>query len=353
MRKAPTMSGEAQFEHLPRRLEELAAEDAAEVLEEARAEARQRVRALLADALSRSMLDWLGERAEDRGPASSSSPPTSPAVAPAAGADEHAGVVWYVYGVARKRAASWRLELDGVDPEHPVQAVAAGPLVAFASQVPRREFDDEQLRENLGDPEWVERLARGHERVLEELCDRGTVIPMRVCTVFRTEGGIDALLEREANALEDALSRLEARTEWGVKVFFDPGSRPRQSEDASSGSAGSGASGTAYLEHRRQQRDRRTRSEAEASRAAEQIHRRLAGVAAECVLRPPQRREVSGHQGEMIVNGAYLVDVNAREGFHRELERLRREFAPDGLELVATGPWPPYNFVPAALGAAL
>ena len=66
----------------------------------------------------------------------------------------------------------------------------------------------------------------------------------------------------------------------------------------------------------------------------------------------PQRPAASGHPGEMILNGVYLVEADALEAFRTEVAELSEAFAPSGIELEMTGPWPAYNFVPGTIGAA-
>ena len=55
--------------------------------------------------------------------------------------------------------------------------------------------------------------------------------------------------------------------------------------------------------------------------------------------------ELSGRRETMLLNGAYLVPVEGQAGFARAFEALRQEVGGHGIELVLTGPWPPYNFV--------
>jgi hypothetical protein len=50
----------------------------------------------------------------------------------------------------------------------------------------------------------------------------------------------------------------------------------------------------------------------------------------------------------MLFNGAYLV--GDRERFEEELAQAALEAREHRVELELTGPWPPYNFVPAELG---
>ena len=86
-----------------------------------------------------------------------------------------------------------------------VQPVAAGELVALTSRVPRREFGAEPLRERLNDLEWLERVAREHEAVLEHVLAGATLVPLRLCTIFDDADGVSRMLERERDALTSAL----------------------------------------------------------------------------------------------------------------------------------------------------
>ena len=43
---------------------------------------------------------------------------------------------------------------------------------------PLEEFTEERLREHLADMDWVEAMARAHERVLQSIRAQTTVVPM-------------------------------------------------------------------------------------------------------------------------------------------------------------------------------
>ena len=64
------------------------------------------------------------------------------------------------------------------------------------------------------------------------------------------------------------------------------------------------------------------------------------------------RPEMTGRSLPMIFNASYLVADAETEQFHAEFDRLGQDLAGLGIELERTGPWPPYNFVPGAIGAA-
>jgi hypothetical protein len=155
---------------------------------------------------------------------------------------------------------------------------------------------------------------------------------------------------RESEALQDAIGHPDGKAEWGVKVFTDftgAGGRT-QNVDAGAGDA----TGAAYMERIRTERELRDRAIEVAEVAAAQIHDRLTAVVVDAQAIPLQRPEVSGHSGEMILNGVYLVADVAAAAFHEQVEALRSEFEPHGIEIGPTGPWPAYNFVSGTIGAA-
>ncbi|HJS94815.1 MAG TPA: GvpL/GvpF family gas vesicle protein [Solirubrobacteraceae bacterium] len=362
------------LERLRAAIDQLAATDAADLLNEARIEARARVRATLADALAHSMLERLHEQLPD--PARDTAPPSSerrgsvpprdqPAprrnpvrrepddadARPAPSSDDPA---WYVYGVIDGEA-ELDGSLDGVDPAHAVATLREGTLAAVSSLVPLEEFGEVQLREHLADMAWVEATARTHEAVLEAVRDQTTVIPMRMCTVYRTEDGIRDMLAREAVPFRDALDRLDGKAEWGVKVFTSlaPADESRTADaGANDSSSADDSPGAAYMERRRTDRERRQRALQMAEAAADLIHERLSAMASDAQVISLQRPEVTGHSGDMILNGVYLVPDDAAEAFHEEVRALAAELEPNGIELYPTGPWPAYNFVPGTIGAA-
>jgi gas vesicle protein GvpL/GvpF len=333
-------------------LGKLAAEDVSELIAEARQEARVRVRAHLADALTEAMLDRayraITEFAETDHepkrkprPAAETQPPAQPEPAQPA-PQEGTGV--YIYCVVPADTELPR-DLPSIDPAHSPTLIRHERLAAVVSPVPLADFGEERLRERLADMDWLERTARAHELALETVGRHATLIPMRLCSVYRNETGVKEMLAREAKALEEALVHLDGKTEWGLKVFAP-------STTATSTDGEPGASGTEYMQRRRSDRDRRRNADQELHDDCVAIHERLAAVVADALTSPPQRPEVSGHAGQMLLNGVYLVEDDQLNTFLTLVDQLKARYLTDGLELQVTGPWPAYNFVPGTIGAA-
>ena len=340
-------------------MEQLVDEDVAQLIAEARIEARERVRRILVDALTEAMLERARAGHVRRPPQPTSQPtPDPPAATPEApaplttheapsgnGQPAQSGTGLYVYCVVRG-GAEIPAGLDGIDRGHSPKAIRHNGLAAVVSAVPLEDFTEERLRQHLSDMEWIERAARTHEQVLEAIAEQATLIPMRLCSVYGNERGVLEMLMREAPALTDALQHLEGKAEWGLKVFA-PASDMTAEE-----TAGTADSGTDYMRQRQSAREAKASAGQRHHEVCVEIHERLAESVADAQSIPVQRPEVSGYDGQMLLNGVYLVEDDQRQAFLLTVEELQEEYAETGLELLPTGPWPAYNFVPGTIGAA-
>jgi hypothetical protein len=259
----------------------------------------------------------------------------------------------YLYGVVR---ANVRIsgDLPGVDARREVFLLEGNELAAIVSSVPLEEFGEEQLRENLNDVVWLEEKARAHEAVLEAMLESTTVVPTRLCTIFRDEKQLREMMGREGASLVEALECLDGKSEWGAKAFADPGALDRAAaERAAEQSEGEALSpGAAYMDRRRKEARAREEAEEIADGWAQQIHEHLARGAAEALLNPLQRREVSGHEGDMLLNGVYLVENESVDRFRELAAELDADYRRRGVSVELTGPWPAYNFVKSSIESA-
>ena len=376
---------------LRRAIAELADAEAAEVVNEARMEARVKVRSILAEAMAERLLERAhadlggGSRSQrppahprpsgassstaphPRGSASPAkadsevaapalkdparaepAPPSSAGATGPAASEDEAELGWYVYGVTRQDTEVEAMV--GIDGVNRLALINGKDLAAIASQVPLDEFGEEALSERLEDLAWLEENARTHEHILDRVREQTALVPMRLCTIYRGEDSVRAMLMRERHFLLDALRRLSGRTEWGVKIFAQPGAPPGSGgEDATGGElagklAGAGP-GESYMLGKRLEGMRDEELRRVAAQRCESAHARLSAVSVEARLNPLQPRELTDHEGAMLLNGVYLVDDSAADGFSAEVDLLREQERGHGLEVELTGPWPPYNFV--------
>jgi len=356
--------GDPEFEALRDAIAELAAGSAPALVAEARAEAFARVRALLTDAIAHELLGRA--RSLIAGEAPGPAPPKKPKAqkteprrrphrvkeTPVAPPQDEPALGCYVYGITLETSGESDQDRPaGVDGRYRIRQITGGGLTALVSDVDLSEFGEEPLVENLNDVEWLERMARTHEQVLEWAMDRATVVPMRLCTIYNGEAQVLEMLGRERGALREALERLTGKSEWGVKVIATPGAL-HDSLEADEGAAPDLSPGTAYIEARRREARAKERLDELAEGWAIRVHERLAVVAFEALRNPPQAPGVAGYDGEMLLNGVYLVEYRAVESFREVVDVLASELGQHGVEVELTGPWPAYNFVKSSIEAA-
>lgn len=221
----------------------------------------------------------------------------------------------------------------------PLRTVEAGGLVAVVGSVPLDSFGDEALRRNLEDLDWLARVARAHDEVVDAVAGAGPTVPLRLATVYLDDERVELVLRRRAADFERTLRRVAARTEWGVKALLDA---PPPREPVASGGGRTQRPGAAYLKRKREQLDTREQGERLAVEAARHIHAVLAAHAADARQHRPQSRQLSGIESPMILNAAYLVDNARGREFARVVASLDAEH--ESIRLQLTGPWPPYSF---------
>lgn len=241
----------------------------------------------------------------------------------------------------------------------PVRVVGAGSTFALVSDVPRAEFGEDALRRNLNDLQWLAEVARDHEAVLEQVLQETTIVPLRLCTIFESDAGVERMLEQEHDALANALAVLSGREEWGVKLLVDKSTLTRVVEETSGEAAALRAEmegkteAGAYLSRRRLERLVREGADQLAAAAADDLKAMLATRVLDVVTRPPQNPELSGHTGAMLLNAACLVDQGDVARLRGVASDFEAHYAQLGAHVELTGPWPPYNFVPGSDTAAV
>ncbi|HLY49977.1 MAG TPA: GvpL/GvpF family gas vesicle protein [Solirubrobacteraceae bacterium] len=329
-------------------LRELAAADAPGVLERARERARRRAERLIEEALLEDLLaaaaeleSRSGNRDGSRG--TDAAPVPEAAVESAAGHDAGVGDAWWAYCVTwAEDAMDAAAGQEGVEPGTEVEAICDGELAALVSRVPLADYDDERLRAHLEDLSWVERIARRHEQVLDTALRDATVVPLRLCTLYRSLDGVHQLLEENRAGLREALIQVAGCVEWGVKVFADPSAGVRQDAAAVEPA---GPPGAAYLLRRQNERALADRAGEVRARCAQVVHQQVAALARAATTNPPQRPEVHGRELTMLLNGAYLIERDRAPEVHAAVTSLQEEWSALGFAIELTGPWPAYNFV--------
>jgi gas vesicle protein GvpL/GvpF len=194
----------------------------------------------------------------------------------------------------------------------PLLALGSGPVKALVSEHAVTPEPDEDLL-------WV------HERVVEELMEGATILPMRFGSTVDRPEALLAMIEQRREEFTTSLERVRGAVELSVRAQLPIDAEPVDAESRLTRHFGPG---TTYLLERA--RDRRRGED-----AAKLIHRPLAALARRSVQK-------AGSGDPHGFKAAYLVDDGLVEAFAERVENLNTTLG--DLKVSCTGPWPPYSF---------
>lgn len=250
----------------------------------------------------------------------------------------------YVYAIARPPGAVARGEVaraGGVDGAT-VHLVAEAGLVAVVSAVAADAFGEAALRERLEDMTELEELARAHHEVVDLMAAYGTVLPLRLATVYHGDDRVADMLARGRTRFANALDRLADRVEWGVKVYTESDSPATPEDSGPRVRDGGPHMGRDYLRRRKEKQRAAEESLRQAAGFADRVDDELSRLAADVRRYRPQNPRLSRASGDNVLNVAYLVAADRAAAFATAARDL--DGAVPGTRVELTGPWAPYSF---------
>lgn len=212
--------------------------------------------------------------------------------------------------------------------------VADAPLTRYSAQA---------IEEGMRDIDWVGKRALEHEALVEHLLGTGTVVPMKLFTLFLGDGRALADVRARDAEIGGMLDGLEGRHEWGLRVLVDPAVAAGAVREEAEEESTEASAGKAFLLRKRRVLDAGRSLRAELRSRTEELYEELARLAADARSRPPLRGE-----GRLLLDASFLVPEEAVATFKAVVEERAEALGPAGLELQLSGPWPAYNFLEPA-----
>jgi len=239
-------------------------------------------------------------------------------------------------------------------------------LYAIVNKVKESEFDEENLKRNLADLEWIKAKASIHEKAIEGIMKNTCVIPFKFATLFNTEGNLKTMLGQHLEGFKDILKKLEDKEEWGVKIYCNSGKLKENliQEDEQllnidkeingsttltidperSRRVNSPGPGKAYLLKKKKEEFLNIAVNKKLNEYGQVSFDRLREKSTEARINKLLPKEVTERNDEMILNSTFLINKDKVGDFLNIVEDLRGKYTDKGLFFDCTGPWPPYNF---------
>lgn len=247
-----------------------------------------------------------------------------------------ADTVTWVYGVLAAPVSDAILKRLPRLPEGgaPRAIALGGALSVVVAHVPREPFEAGTLESRLQDIDWVSRYASAHHAVIARLGRRGTVLPLRIFTVFDSDDRAVRTIGRNRARLAALATRIGARAEWVLRVH-----RPTPRAARTTPRRTEADSGTAFLRERaRAQRERVARARVIDAGVTALIDdlTTLADDAVERAVEPGT---------SALAEAAFLIGNRNLGRFKRALTKSSASLRREGCRIALTGPWPVYSFV--------
>lgn len=257
----------------------------------------------------------------------------------------------YAYGVS-DRFSDNLPHLTGVDGKGEVYPIVYQDLVILVSNVSKEEFGEEGFNGHLKDLKWSEAKILAHERVLESVMVRRSLLPLRFGTIFQDEQSLLRNLSGDYQKFLYLLEKVRDGEEWGVKVYCDldrfrEGIRKRSPavKEYELGISGK-TEGLAYLMRKKMDEIVDQEVEREFEKRLHEIYTGLSRLSKDSRIVESTKQVLTEREQrkDIILNGAFLVLKKDIERFSGEVERSRNAFSQLGWEVEQVGPFPPYHF---------
>jgi hypothetical protein len=221
----------------------------------------------------------------------------------------------------------------GIGGSNGSRAIDAGrSLWLVAGEAPLALYSERAIEKGLKSLEWVSKVALAHEGMIEHVMASGTVVPMKMLTLFAGEENALAHVQSIRPRLERLVARLAGRVELGVRLWFEPAGVTIAREVVS------GNAGAQFLMAKKRRRDAEREARFLAHTRAQEIFDELETLADDATRRTVP---IGPTTGKLLLDGAFLVRATAEKKFRSSIDRMQKKLSSRGLELDLTGPWPP------------
>lgn len=241
-------------------------------------------------------------------------------------------------------------EGTGVDGRNPLFVRRFGDLAALLSEVDVGDFCGVSAESNMRDLRWIGPRACRHEEVIERAMSDCPVFPARFATLFSSLHSLATLITAHHDVIAKFLDYMSDKEEWAVKVLLD---RAKAEEYLFASTIDSyqqilpSSPGASYMQEKRLRTEVGKMLRPWVKTACAAMARELRGQAFDHRGLKILPRRVSGLDRDMVLNGAFLLQKDVRDGFSARMEELNAVHSERGLTLDLSGPWPPYNFCPS------
>ena len=239
-------------------------------------------------------------------------------------------MAWYAYCITEQQAFQGATRTRRPFPIQDLRGVQGSAVLGYPSGDFAVVVSSYDRSTALGQKAILE-----HAHVVSECFRSTTVLPFRFGTVFETDEALRRAVRANRRAFLETVSRLRGKAEMHLKLIVRDGTLQPADDRALPQVAGG-----EYLIRLREKAVRQRERQSRARTLSVQVHKMF----------NPLEEEVSCKRvdsGGMLLDIAHLIDHASIPKYQNRYNSVARQLK--GCELVLSGPWPPYHFMPGKL----
>ena len=249
--------------------------------------------------------------------------------------------MWYAYCLTELQTLS-----NGVRSRKPflmegVQGVGDVPVFGY----PSGEFCVIVSEYDRTEPPFDHKSLIEHARVVGSCFRQGTVLPFKFGTIFDSDDALRQAVRTNRRAFGKSVEQLRGKAEMHIKLIVRDGALKESSKDSALRAISDDAplprtTGGDYLSKLRVKAAKDRERQSKARTLTVQMQKLFNPLEADVSCR---KVDANG----MLLDIAHLIDNKSILKYQNRYSMATRQFK--NCELVLSGPWPPYHFLPDKL----
>ncbi len=241
-------------------------------------------------------------------------------------------MAWYAYCLTEQRAFQGENRVRKPFPVEGIRGIAGAQTIAYPSGDFAVVVSEYFRAGTLAQKSVIE-----HAHVISECFKLGTVLPFKFATIFDNEECIRQAVRTNRKAFLHSVDQLRGKSEMHLKVVVPSRSLPKS---LPCDSALPTAVGSEYLSKLHVVATREREQQTKARALSQQVRKLFNPLAEEVVC----KRDGTGG---ITLGIAHLIENHTIAKYHNRFDTATRQFK--DCELVISGPWPPFHFLPEKL----
>lgn len=221
----------------------------------------------------------------------------------------------------------------------------------FYKDVHEDEYSGEHLKNNLKNEKWLEKNAREHLYVVNNVMSQYSVIPFNFGVIYNNWKGVELFIDKYHALLEENIAYVRGCEEWTIKVYIDLEEIIKNISFISAEVAEydkiieESTPGKGYILKKKKNDLVITEIDKICRKCALEIYERVSRISKKTVTNKLMPKEYLEGNRQMVLNMACLVNKENTCALLFEKDLLETNIKKYSANMDVTGPWPPYSFI--------